>query len=125
MATVRRRGQPQERDLYGPARPATWLDEQELADLSLEEQHQLATARRRCALDAYARERRMSYADVERWFLVHPERKFTDRAEALRWIAEHVTEASGLDIPARRLVRLVAERHQGDDWLPGAGTRSS
>ncbi len=107
MATAHRRGQPQEHDLFGPARPAAWLSPQELTDMSVEEQHRLAATRRRSALEDYARQHRVLVADVERRFLVHPDCQFTDRAEALRWIAEEVTVQSGRDIRARRVVALA------------------
>ncbi len=110
MATARRRSQPPEQDLYGPAKPAAWLSPQELAESSVQEQHRIAAARRKAVTEEYAREHRMLVADVERRFLVHPDHKFTDRREALRRLAEHPSEPSGLDIRARRVARLVASR---------------
>ncbi len=110
MATARwRRVPPQEQDLYGPAKPTAWLSTMEMAHSSVEEQQRMAAQRRRSALEQYARQHRMLAADVERRFLVHPDRRFTDRAEALRWLDEHPSEPSGLDIKARRVKRLVGE----------------
>ncbi len=106
MATARRRGQSQEHDLYGPAKPAAWLSTMEMADISVEEQHRLATRRRRSALEDHADQNKILVADVERRFFAHPDRRFTDRAKALRWLAEHPQEPSGLNIRARRQAQL-------------------
>lgn len=106
MATARRRNAPQEQDLYGPAKPAAWLSPQELTDMPVEEQHRLAATRRRSVLEDYARQHRMLVGDVDRRFLVHPDRRFTDRAETLRWLARHGWQGSG-DIERRRRARLA------------------
>ncbi len=108
MATARRKPQQDsEERLYGPAQLFVWLTNAELGTLPVGERHRLAAERRQAAIEDYALARRMLVGEAERRFLVHPDRKITDRDVALRSLAQH-GEPSGLNIRTRREERVVS-----------------
>lgn len=85
--------------------PAFWLSRAEMACLPVHDQWQLASVRRRASIVEYAQAHGLLIGEAERRFLVAPDKKYTDRSAALRWITDH-GQASGLGIDQRRRASL-------------------